>query len=105
MEREQFKQKLDIHIMEGTEIIPNIKKKTKETNSSSQLAKTKNNKREMGTIKHFQKLCILLDQNIPKNKGRKKTIERILWNLFRSNTNYRIKKKYEKEKETEINTQ
>ena len=37
MEEEQLEQKLDIHIMEGTEIIPNINKK-KETNSSSQLA-------------------------------------------------------------------
>ena len=77
MEGEQLEQDLDIHIMEGTKIKPNIKNKNKETNSSSALAKTKNNRREMGTIKHFQKLCILLDQNTSKYKGRKRTIERI----------------------------
>jgi len=31
MEDEQLEQKLDIHIMEGTEIIPNINKKSKLT--------------------------------------------------------------------------
>ena len=88
----------DAHIIGNIEIKQNMKGKIKETNSSLSLSKVMNNKREMGTIKHFQQLCLLLDLNVQKNKGRKRTIQCILWSLFKSNTNHKIKKKYEKGK-------